>query len=144
MRSFLTLRVSDLALKIIDLSGLFPFYLQIACSNVFENLIDQPDSEPDWDQIARDFNEEALPHYQFVWDHMDEPFRENLSRLALGKTISKKFNFVNDELIRRGYLLDKKDAPTICSASFRDFVRTQNEKTGQKRSFLSSLWKKKN
>jgi serine/threonine protein kinase len=129
--------------KIVELAGLFPFYLQIACSNVFESLLDNPESEPDWTIVTRDFNEEAFPHYQFVWDHMDESFRENLSRLAHGKTISKKFGFVNDELIRRGYLLDSGGSPAICSSSFEGFVRRQNEKSQNKGAFFSSFWKKK-
>ncbi len=130
--------------KIIDLAGLFPFYLQIASSNIFENLIDHPDSEPDWDQISRDFNEEAFPHYQFVWDHMDELSQENLSRVALEKTINAKFRFVNEELIRQGYLLEKEGVLTICSSSFRNFVRRQKEQSGQKQSIFASFWKRKN
>jgi serine/threonine protein kinase len=128
------------AQKIIDLAGYFPFYLQIACSNVFENLADDPDGEPDWKQITTTFKEEVYPHYSFVWERMEEMARENLHRLAEGKPTGKKYGYINEDLVRRGYLHEVKGKLVFCSTACRQFVVEQSQKSGKKRSFLGSLF----
>ncbi|HUV36620.1 MAG TPA: hypothetical protein VMX58_06755 [Patescibacteria group bacterium] len=113
--------------RIIDLAGLFPFFLQIACSSAFEFLLDNPDAEPDWEQISRTFEEEAVPHYSFVWERFDEAERGNLVRIASGKAIDRKYRYVNENLERRGYLIETDEGPMLCSKSFEGFIR---QKTG--------------
>jgi serine/threonine protein kinase len=126
--------------RIIELAGYFPFYLQIACSNVFEHLMDHPDDEPDWKLITATFREEVYPHYSFVWERMEAAARENLHRLALGKPTGKKFGYINEDLVRRGYLREAEGKLVFCSTACRDFVLDQSRKSGKKRSFLGSLF----
>ena len=128
--------------KIIELAGLFPFYLQAACSCVFEFLVDNIDSKPDWRQISKAFMEEMTPHYSFVWSKMDETEKENLRRVAYGKSISKKFNFVNENLIRRGYIHETNGSVAICSSSFKDYVCQEMERSSGGKSKISSFWGK--
>jgi serine/threonine-protein kinase len=128
------------AQKIIDLAGYFPFYLQIACSNVFDNLADDPDGEPDWNQITTTFKEEVYPHYSFMWERMEEPARENLHRLAAGKPTGKKHGYINEDLVRRGYLREAEGKLVFCSTVCRQFVMQQSQKSGKKRSFFGSLF----
>ncbi len=111
--------------SILDLAGLFPFFLQIACSSTFEYLVDNPDSEPDWKRIAGTFEEEALPHYSFVWDRFDEMDRQNLWKTAGGGTVDRKSRYVSEDLLRRGYLVETKDGLRLGSSSFADFVMKQ-------------------
>ncbi len=128
------------ASQILELAGNFPFYLQIACSNVFEYLLDNPESEPDWMQISEMFKDEVFPHYSFLWERMEEQERENLYRIASGKPISKKYNYINENLLRRGYLQESNGELKVSSASFRDFVLAQMERHSGKKSRLSSFW----
>jgi serine/threonine protein kinase len=108
--------------RIVTLAGYFPLYLQIACSSVFEYLVADPGREPDWDAITAMFREEAYPHFDFVWEHMDEPSRENLRRIAAGKDVSKKYEYLNEGLVRRGYLKEEGGGVKVFSESFREFV----------------------
>jgi serine/threonine protein kinase len=126
--------------KILDLAGTFPLFLQVACSNVFEFLVENPDEDPNWDEIKEMFTSEVEQHYRHIWDHMDAPARENLSRIARGKTINKKFKFINEELERRGYIVETSDGTRVCSASFREFVAKQSGGDGG--GFLSSLFRR--
>jgi serine/threonine-protein kinase len=121
------------AARIIEIAGYFPLYLQIACSSVFEYLVDHRDREPDWEAITTVFREEAHPHFSFVWEHMDEPSRENLRRLAAGKEVSRKYEFLNESLVRRGYLKEDAGALNLFSEPFRRFVVEQGaaEKIGK-------------
>jgi serine/threonine-protein kinase len=129
--------------RIIDLAGLFPFYLQIACSGVFEHLLDNPETEPDWDQIVKSFKDESYPHYSHVWERMDEQERENLRRIASGKPIGKKYGFVSDNLARKGYLVESSGTVSMCSSSFADFVLSQPERSSRKKSLFSSIFDRK-
>ena len=49
--------------RILELSGLFPMFIQIACSNVFEYLVENEGSEPDWGEISTLFEDETRPHF---------------------------------------------------------------------------------
>jgi serine/threonine protein kinase len=111
--------------RILEIAGLFPFFLQIACSSTFEYLVDNPDSEPDWGQILTTFEEEALPHFKFVWDRFDENDREILHRIAGGGTVDRKSQYVSEGLLRRGYLIEGTGGLRPCSSSFAEFVKRQ-------------------
>ncbi|MEJ2722764.1 MAG: ATP-binding protein, partial [bacterium] len=126
--------------RIIDLAGYFPFYLQVACSNVFEHMVDNPKGEPDWPQIAASFTDEVYPHYSFVWERMDEPARESLQQLAAGKSTGKKYDYINEDLVRRGYLRESDGKLVFSSSVWRQFVVKEGRGSGQKRSFLGSLF----
>jgi serine/threonine-protein kinase len=125
--------------QIIDLAGYFPFYLQIACSNVFEHIVDQPDADADWQQIKASFTDEVYPHFNFVWERMDEPSRESLQQLAAGKTTGRKYDYVNEDLIRRGYLHKSNGKLVFSSSVWRQFVIDEGRRDGQGRGFLGSL-----
>lgn len=113
--------------RIRDMAGLFPLFLQIACSNVFEFLMENPDTEPNWLEIERAYMDEAEKHYRFVWNGMDKAARNNLRRVAEGKAINSRYAFVNEELERRGYLVESEVGVGLCSDSFKGFVMKQNK-----------------
>ena len=128
--------------RILEMAGHFPLFLQIACSAAFEALMANPDAELDWHHVREVFMEEAEPHYRYIWDHFDEPSRDNLSRLAAGKTISRKYAYVNDDLVRRGYVVESDEGLSLCSASFRYFVVEQTAK-GKRKGIFGSLLRRK-
>jgi serine/threonine-protein kinase len=128
------------ASEIADLAGHFPLYLQIACSNTFEYLVENRDCQPDWDAISASFREEVNPHYAFVWEKMDEAARATLSHIASGEKIGKKYRYIGDELLRRGYLKQDGEEVQLFSPTFRDFVLEREQSRGGKRSPLSRLW----
>ena len=104
-----------------------PLFLQIACSCVFEFLMDNPDEDPNWVKIERAYMDEADQHYRSVWSGMEKAERSNLRRVAEGKSIGRKYAFVNEELERRGYLVESEGGVGLCSDSFKGFVMRQNK-----------------
>jgi hypothetical protein len=127
--------------RIIEMAGTFPLFLQVACSNVFEYLVDNPDADPNWREIDKTYMSEVEQHYRHIWEHMDSPTRDNLARIAAGKTINKKFRFINEELERRGYIVESRDGLKVCSSSFREFVMKRSGKEGGR--FFGSLFRGK-
>jgi hypothetical protein len=52
--------------------------------------------------------------------------------------VDRKLKYAGDNLLRRGYLVEKDGALTICSSSFADFIRKHGGGGGSE-SRLSSL-----
>lgn len=111
--------------KIVALSGYFPLLIQIACSNVFEHLLEQGSGRLDWGSIEKSFREEAWPHFAFAWDKMDGASRDALARAAAGKASDRKLQHVVEDLLRRGYLHAADSGTDLFSEPFRDFVLEQ-------------------
>jgi serine/threonine protein kinase len=135
--------LGEYASRLLDLSGHFPLYIQIACSNLFEFLVDNPEAEPDWDELSVSFKEEVAPHYSFVWGRLDEASKEGLCRVAMGKSIGKKYRFVTEDLMRKGYLREQDGNLVVFASSFKDFVLEQSQKISDKGSFFSRIWGKR-
>jgi serine/threonine protein kinase len=127
--------------RIIELSGLFPLYLQIACSNVFEYLLENRGAEPEWTEIARSYMEEVQPHYSFVWEKMDEPSKDVICRVAKGSGFGNKDRHIAEELVRRGYLRDENGKFIVSSSSLRDYVLDASHTVAGKKSLFSFPWR---
>jgi hypothetical protein len=126
--------------RIIELSGLFPMFIQMACSNAFEHLIELEDGEePDWTEITRSFVDEAAPHFKFVWESMEEGQRATMARVARGATLEPKLQHVSEGLLRLGYLVESNNGPAVFSAPFRSFILDQDDAPGAKKSFWGKL-----
>lgn len=128
--------------RILELAGYFPFFLQIACSCVYEALLDCPGSEPDWAAVTSIFLDEVLPHFEFIWEQMEEPEKENLFRVVGGEKISRKYEFVNENLLRRGFLISSEDEVNIFARTFHDFILQKQRSRGAKKGFRG-FWKRR-
>jgi len=71
---------------------------------------------------------------------MDQNCQMNLIRVACGKPIDKKFQHINEDLQRRGYLVENKDGCELFSLPFREFVLEQGGKGKHKKSLFGSLF----
>ncbi|MEQ1831526.1 MAG: serine/threonine-protein kinase [Candidatus Eisenbacteria bacterium] len=107
--------------QLLALSGLFPCYIQMACSHALEHLADRPGSTPDFADIRRRFMDEASLHYQYLWDSLDEHERGALSRLAERRGISDALRHVVQELTDRAYVT-AGEKPRLFSEPFDQFV----------------------
>ena len=128
--------------RILEMAGLFPLFLQMACSAAFESQMDDPSAEPDWPEINDAFMEEARPHYRSVWNHFDDQAKEALTLVARGKSVGSKYEYIKDRLARRGYVVDSNGGSALCSTSFESFVMAE---TGASKGggFFKSLLRKK-
>ena len=74
---------------------------------------------------------------------MDEASRESLCRVAMGRKIGKKYKFVSEDLLRKGYLLEENGNLIVFASSFKDFILEQSQKISEGKSFFSGLWGKR-
>ena len=117
------------------MAGLFPFFLQVACSQTLEYLEEhETGGEPDFREIGRRFYEEAKLHYRYIWDGLDGVERSTLLRLAKGKEVPPALQHVQDQLARRSYIVQEGSRRKLFASTFADFVR--REGGGEGRSFF--------
>ena len=102
---------------IFDLAGLLPFFLQMACSAVFEILLEEGAYHQE--RVRERFLEEAQPHFQYYWEHFDPVARGICSDLAHGRDVESGRPEYQD-LAKRGFVLEDG---RLFSTPFADFAR---------------------
>jgi serine/threonine protein kinase len=111
---------------ILGMAGLFPFYLQMACSHAIEYLDEHPQAkQPDFLEVHRRFYEEAKLHYRYVWDGLDEHERSTVLRVSRGKGLPDSLQHVLAELQRRHYVEERQGRPALFSSTFDEFVKSE-------------------
>jgi class 3 adenylate cyclase len=113
---------------LMEIAGTFPFFLQIACSALFEYL--QMGGE--LDQIGRDgvietFLEEAEPHFRYIWDRLDDAQRQVCLRVARGEPISPRDLGVLRRLRQQGYVIMESGETKLFSSVFAEQVEILGE-----------------
>ena len=101
---------------ILELGGLWPFFLQMACSAVFELFTEEDGVDP---EIVRSrFFEEAQPHFQFFWEQFDPVVQALCNDVACEREIDKT-RVEYQDLQKRGIVVKDR----IFSCLFADHVR---------------------
>jgi hypothetical protein len=119
--------LSPYAKEIVELAGLFPFFLQMACSHATDYLSENPDrSEPDFAEIHRRFYEEAKFHFGFTWSRLDDHERSVLKRVATRKRIPEALQHVLQELESRHLLETYQGSAQLFSPTFAEYVRGES------------------
>ena len=111
-----------------DLSGGFPYYLQVVASLFYDRALGGEPLTGDEQQVlavTREFESRVESHYEDIWTKLPVAERDALSWLAVGSQpegpASSAFRGALPILKRRGYLSDGR----IFSSAFRDYVRRQ-------------------
>jgi serine/threonine protein kinase len=111
--------------RLIEMAGLFPFFLQIACSHALEYLEENPaQAEPDFREIELRFYEEAKLHYRYIWEGL-EPLEQSVAlRLARARGIPEAQQHILEELERRSYVSGGGEGKArLFATTFAEFVR---------------------
>jgi len=104
------------AADIVDLGGLFPFFLQMACAAFFEHLAEGVDL--DLGRVRASFREEAEPHFTYIREHLDEDQRSVLTDLVAGRPLPPSRSYLLTKLRRDGYLLEQDGRERLFSSVF--------------------------
>jgi serine/threonine-protein kinase len=122
--------------KLLELSGLFPFFIQMACCHAFEWMVENPSrSDPDFAEIGRRFYEEAELHYRYIWDGFDAHEKSAVRRVATGKNIPDALRHVVAELATKRYVREGPGKSGLFAGPFEEFVRSQPQDRG-----AGSMW----
>ena len=109
------------ASDIIDLGGLFPFFLQMACAAFFEHLAEGLDL--DLGRVRASFREEAEPHFTYIREHFDEDQLSVLRDLADGRSVPSSRSYLLRKLKRDGYVLERNGHERVFSSEFVRYLQ---------------------
>ena len=128
------------ATGIIDLAGLFPFFIQMACSVFFEQLAEGRD--PERELVRAGFLEEAEPHFTYILDHFDDDQRRVLADLVENRPVPPSRSYMLTKLNRDGYLLEHDGRAQVFSSAFAAFIRERGVAPGgtASRPAIASEW----
>jgi tRNA A-37 threonylcarbamoyl transferase component Bud32 len=114
-----------------DLAGTFPFFLQIACTALFEHLDDTGGDTPDLGAVEERFLEEAEPHFRYVWEErLADEERQVMALAARGRVTSATSRRIAERLEREGYIAKRDNAYAPFSRCFAKFVRESLDEAG--------------
>jgi serine/threonine-protein kinase len=116
---------------ILDLAGLFPFFLQMACSAFFEQLAEG--SALDLGRARASFQEEAEPHFKYIFEHFDDDQRGVLRDLADGRSVPPNRSYLLSRLKRDGYLIEEGDRLRVFSSAFAEVLERGQASSAQVR-----------
>jgi len=113
---------------LLDTAGYFPFFLQLACSSLFDQLAEGVQKEKAVECARLQFLEEARPHVLYLWQHMEPELRKVLRVIVRGGTSTTKLSYLEERLLRDGYLVASTEGLKLFSSLFShwlgDFDRT--------------------
>ncbi len=109
--------------EIIVLAGLFPFYLQIACSIYFDSIRGNPGQTPDREEIKTRFVEESGPHFDYFWEHAAPDCQAVLESLTRGEQPNLEEIHICQALQRKGYLIKEQEHYSLFSPVFAEHIR---------------------
>ena len=125
---------------ILEMAGLFPFFIQMACSHAIEYLDDHPDATaPDFHEVHRRFYEEAKLHYRYIWEGFDPHEKSTALRVAHGQSMPDALKHVLGELENRHYVEADRGRPRLFASTFDRFVKVEGGRAG-KPSFLARVF----
>ena len=108
---------------ILDIAGYYPFFIQIACSSLFEHLKSKYlTGKSLMDRVKEDFVDEAKVHFQQIWETIDEDQKEVILMLSYGKKIPPSQEYLIKNLEKSGYVKFGKKRPEVFSSLFRDYI----------------------
>lgn len=96
---------------LLDAGGTHPFFLQIACSVLFEYL--QAGNELDYlglGEIETRIMEEAMPHFRYIWENMEERERQVIRSVVEDKPIGQRERITLRNLIQQGYIIEQSQS----------------------------------
>jgi serine/threonine protein kinase len=110
--------------QILDLSGLFPFFIQMACSHAVEHLDEVESGAPlDFGVVRKRFYEEARLHFRYIWEGLDEHERATVQKVAGGRSLPDSLRHVLPELENRCLVTGGAEQPRLFASTFAHFVK---------------------
>ncbi len=110
--------------SILEMSGMIPFFIQMACSAFFEHIQAGGDvkREEEIRKIEEIFFDEAEPHFRYIWADFDNEAKDVCKAILTGTEIDADRKNVVLDLIRRGYVIEKDKGYKLFSSTFANRI----------------------
>lgn len=113
-----------------NISGLHPFFLQIACYHAFKFKIDRKKALTDLDHesIKKNCKREFRDHFVYMWEHLTDNEKKVIRKIISGNMEVSDSNVEN--LVRRGIIKKHSDGYAVFSVLFEEFVAQLEQHDG--------------
>jgi len=109
---------------IISFAGLFPFYLQMACSVFFELAKSGRLWHASMLKEARhSFLEEVEVHFKNTWEKFSPAEQALVTNLLQGRKRRESEEYLVNKLLKESYLIEKNGRLTVFSETFAEYLR---------------------
>lgn len=105
-------------------AGLFPFFIQMLCSKLFEykEKYGLKIEKRDYKYILAEFQKEASPFFAYLWSNLSMKEKRLLIQIAMEMKVKDEERFLVGNLKQRGYITTINGKNHIFSDSFCKFV----------------------
>ena len=110
---------------ILSLGGYHPFFLQIACAAVFEEVSSRGEVEPA--KVKKAFLGEAGDHLRHFWKHLSPGEREVVQMVAGGAELQRKHRHILEEMENRGIAYQGRDSYVFFTPLFSGLNGNEGE-----------------
>ena len=119
---------------LLEVGGTYPFFLQIACSALFEYLQfgDKLDSFGR-EEVCETIMDEARPHFTYIWERMSDTEHQVFQKISEGKEIDARQRGILRELIKQGYVIENTKGLRLFSSLFGQCIEEFSEDTAEKK-----------
>ncbi|MBI1922940.1 hypothetical protein HYR99_01685 [Candidatus Poribacteria bacterium] len=119
---------------ILDLAGVHPLFLQIACDKTFDQKCRTPNlTEREYASISSEFFSEANDHFDYIWESATADERDVFLQIVQQTGIEAARVYVVTALEKKGYVVRDDSRPYLFSSGFEDYVWSKSPRAGEKR-----------
>jgi hypothetical protein len=110
---------------IMETAGPHPLFIQIACHHLFAAKKEKEELDTlDYYLVRDGFYNEAVLHYRYAWERLDEAQRKALKWMAQGDWLQVSKRVLN-AFHKQALVIKARDGPRLFSKAFQLFVQEQ-------------------
>ena len=111
---------------ILKLGGYHPFFIQIACSNIFEALSEHQKTV-NLQKVTEKVYEEAEDHFKYMWHQLTDSEKACLQSVVESKELDQNLLYIARKLEKKGILMEIGGYYEVFSLCFKDFIKNGSE-----------------
>ena len=108
------------------LGGYHPFFIQIACSNIFEALSEHQKTV-NLQKVTEKVYEEAEDHFKYMWHQLTDSEKACLQSVVESKELDQNLLYIARKLEKKGILMEIGGYYEVFSLCFKDFIKNGSE-----------------
>jgi hypothetical protein len=124
---------------ILDKVGYNPFFIQVACFNLFEvrkklkKIKGEPLDKEEYDEISMSIAGDLEDHFEYNWDHLEKEEKKFVLKYAHENGRILNGGRTSKSLIKKGIVVEENGSLKFSSSLFKNFVKEKPIVIGRKR-----------
>ena len=113
---------------VVGIAGYHPFFIQVACSLVFEYLTEHEKIDQEgYGVICEEFLDEMQGYFDYIWSRFSEDEKNTIIQIITKKDLSNREQKIAKDLQKAGYVIINDSESEIFSSLFAEYVVEKEE-----------------